>query len=151
MGTSFLHLPIVLPPTTKCRNAEMPVPSSLSGGVSLCNFPPAAWGRLRLLISPCVGAACNAPLWDTVESWHTLTSWEPLRTKRWLEQSQWFERQIGAQAGLIDEVHLLHRPILSRRAEVAAWCDVQKPTQVRKMKAQGDMFQTKGHDKHSEI
>ena len=46
--------------------------------------------------------------------------WKPLRTEKVAWTSKRSERQTGAQAGVIDEVYLLHKTRLSRL--------VQKPT-----------------------
>ena len=59
-------------------------------------------------------------------------------------QSQNFERQQGAQARLIDKVHLLHKTSLSRMEEVAVLPKAQKPTQrVKDNEETGDYVPNK--------
>ena len=61
-----------------------------------------------------------------------------------------FEEQPGSLVKLIDQVHLLYQTSLLRLDEVAILLNVQKPTELRKMKKQGVMLQTKEHDKSPE-
>ena len=71
------------------------------GSGQLLAFPVVAWVVAHLLISLHLGADSNHSLRDTDGSSHTLNYWEA--GVGW----QRFQRQSGAQAGLIDKIHLL--------------------------------------------
>ena len=61
-------------------------------------------------------------------------------------------KQPGAQAGVTDVVHLLYRPVFQ---DCEKWLfylmNKNQPRKPRKMKTQGNIFQTKEQDKSLEV
>lgn len=91
------------------EQAKMPILKVLSGrGLQSTAYTPSCCPSMWLLTSLQLGSDCNPPFWDTDRSWHTLNYWSLKNQRWWLGQLKSFEKQLGAQAGLIDKVHLLH-------------------------------------------
>lgn len=111
----------------------------------IAHLPFSSWRGLNYILSLMLleHPASNQPeprcrLWSSpLGHWQVLAHPQLLGTTMFkngsLDNHKYFETQLGALAGLIDEV-LLHRWILSRLREVVVLSNMQKPTQKVKEK-----------------
>lgn len=117
---------------------------------STANMPSCCL-RVLLLISLHLGAECNIPLWDTDGSWHTLNYRQLLKTKTMPQRSAkgWEATRLLGLCLWTSSSPTWDQSIkIGKGGCFSQWAETN--TKSRKIKNQGNEFQTKEQNKSLE-